>query len=84
MKALPGQRSCVAGVASATRCTLAVLGCVTLLAACVSNAPPMRFYVLTAAAGPAGAPSAAMAAQGFACTSLPPNAPPMRRHSTVT
>ena len=30
------------------------------------------------------APSAATAAQELACTSLPPNAPPMRRHSTVT
>ena len=30
------------------------------------------------------APSAAIAAHGFACTSLPPNAPPMRRHSTIT
>ena len=30
------------------------------------------------------APNAAMAAHGFACTSLPPKAPPMRKHSTVT
>ena len=30
------------------------------------------------------APSAATAAKQFACISLPPNAPPMRRHSTVT
>ena len=30
------------------------------------------------------APSAAIAAYGFACTSLPPKAPPIRMHSTIT
>lgn len=68
MSAEPGRRDCLVGFASGIRTALAVLGCVMPLVGCVSNAPPMRFYVLTAAGGQrsAGAASSGLTAAAAA------------------